>query len=59
MTMKERLKVHKEIVDSNARKQQDWKEYPHTWREQVETRLVNLEIAKEAMRDMEEMGVFG
>ena len=32
-------------------------EQPKTWKEQVETKLMNLEIAEEAMREMIEMGV--
>ena len=57
MTMKERLTVHAQIERENARKLREWKEYPHTWAEIVETRLMNLEIAMEEMRKMEEMGV--
>ena len=58
MTQKERIKVHAEIVRENARKLREWEEFPHTWREQVKTRLLNLQIAKDAMREMEELGVF-
>ena len=57
MTPKERIKVHAEIERENARKLREWKESPHTWREQVETRLTNLQIADEAMREIIESGV--
>lgn len=56
-TPKEKLQIHVQIECENARKLQEWKEYPKTWKEQVETRLMNLELAEEAMRDMIEMGV--
>ena len=49
--------MHKQIVRENARKVQEWREHPHTWKEQVETRLLNLRIADEAMQEMREMGV--
>ena len=57
MTPKERLNVHVQIERENARKLRDWQEQPKTWKEQVETKLMNLEIAEEAMREMIEMGV--
>ena len=56
MTMTERLNVPREIVGSNARKLREWQESPHTWREQVETRLLNLRIAEDAMQELREMG---
>jgi hypothetical protein len=55
--MKERLTMHAQIERENARKLADWKEYPKTWREQVETRLLNLRIAEEELQAMREMGV--
>ena len=55
--MKERLNVHREIERENARKIREWKEHPHTWREQVETRLTNLRVAETAMQELREMGV--
>ena len=54
---KEKLQIHVQIERENARKLQEWKEYPKTWKEQVETKLMNLEIAEEAMREMIDMGV--
>lgn len=57
MTNKERLQAHVQIVRENERKLREWRELPHTWREQVETRLLNLRIAEEAMREMREAGV--
>ena len=58
MTPKERLDIHVQIERENARKLQEWEEQPKTWKEQVETKLMNLELAEEAMREMEEMEVF-
>ena len=57
MTPKEKLKVHVQIERENARKLREWQEQPKTWKEQVETKLMNLELANEAMREMIEMGV--
>ena len=57
MTLKEKLKVHAEIERQNRAKLEAWKEYPKTWREQVETRLMNLRLAEEALEEMREMGV--
>ena len=57
MTPKEKVRVHIQIERENARKRREWAEYPHTWREQVETRLLNLRIAEEELQRMVEMGV--
>ena len=57
MTPKQKLEMHKRIVQGNARKLRDWREYPKTWKEQVETRLLNLRIAEEALQEMRDMGV--
>lgn len=57
MTPKQKLEMHKRIVRENERKLREWQEYPKTWREQVGTRLMNLELANEAIREMIEMGV--
>ena len=57
MTPKQKLETHKQIVQENERKLREWQGYPKTWREQVETRLMNLELANEAIREMIEMGV--
>lgn len=57
MTMHERLTVHRQIERENARKLRDWMEYPHTWKEQVETRLMNLRLADEELQVMIDMGV--
>ena len=50
MTPKERIKVHVQIERENARKLREWKN-----REEI--RLLNLRIAEEEMRKLEEMGV--
>ena len=59
MTLKEKLKIHAQIERDNDRKLREWEERKdsYTWKEQVEIRLMNLEIADEAMREMVEMGV--
>lgn len=51
MTPKQKLEMHKQIVRQNSRKLREWKN-----REAI--RLLNIRIAEEEMRKIEEMGVF-
>ena len=59
MTPKEKLKVHVQIEQDNARKLREWEERKdsYSWQEQVGIRLMNLGIAEEEIDYMIELGV--
>lgn len=57
MTMHEMVTVHGQIERENARKLREWMEQPHTWAEQVDTRLANLRLADDEISAMRKMGV--
>lgn len=57
MTMHEMVTVHGQIERENARKLREWMEHPHTWAEQVDTRLANLRLADDEISAMRKMGV--
>ena len=54
MTMKEMLKVHREIERENARKLLKWKRREAFKRD---IRRLNEQIAEEALKELKEMGV--